>query len=136
MRGDIGKQEGRNGHIAAIGRRFGRTGDERATSQLNHGDANRDDASVCIDGRARKRGEFAPAQRTEHREQDEQPVAAVSERVGQGEDLSNGQDRALWRVLLTSAVDSARVALDQPVVYCRGWTGQTDGRAIRTRIRG
>lgn len=43
---------------------------------------------------AAKRGQLAPAQATEHREQDEQPVAAVSERIGQGEDLTQGKDRA------------------------------------------
>ena len=40
-------------------------------------------------------------------------------RVGQGGGLVDGEDWPLWRELLASAVNSARIALDQPVIYRR-----------------
>ena len=47
-----------------------------------------------VDVLAAERGQLAPAKAAEDREEDEQPVAAVGERVGQDEDLAQGQHRA------------------------------------------
>ena len=49
--------------------------------QLDYSDLDPDEARRGIDVLAAKRGQLAPAQAAEDREQDEQPVAAVSERV-------------------------------------------------------
>lgn len=78
--------------------------------ELDHAGAHGDDVRVGVHAVAGKRGEFAPAQGAEHGEQDEQPVAAVGERVGQGEDLGDGQDWPLWGVFLASTVDAVGTA--------------------------
>lgn len=66
-------------------------------------------------------GQLAPAQTAEDREEDEQPVPAIGERVGQAEDLAQCRHRALRGFLLTGAFDPARVTA---AVGLRGGAGE------------
>ena len=78
----LGQQEWRDIDPPNARCQLGRPGDKRPVRQLDYRDFDADEARRQIDVLAAKRGQLAPAQATENREQDQQPVATVSERVG------------------------------------------------------
>jgi len=68
-------------------------------------------AGVEVDVWRAERGEFGPAETGEGGQEQERPVSRA-DRVGQGEDLSDGEDRAFWGVFGASPFDAAWVAAD------------------------
>jgi hypothetical protein len=79
---DIGQQERRDADPADARGGLGRPGDKRPIRQLDHSGLDADEARRHVDVLTAERGQLAPAQATENCKQDEQPVAAISERVG------------------------------------------------------
>lgn len=79
---DVGQQEWRDIDPPNARCRLGRPGDKCPVRQLDYRDFDANEARRQIDVLAAKRGQLALAQATENREQDQQPVATVSERVG------------------------------------------------------
>jgi hypothetical protein len=104
------------GDDAPAGARLGRPEGVTAAARVVDLPGNADGAGVQVDVLGSERGEFSPAEASEGGEQDQHAVAGV-DGVGNGVDLRDGEHGALGRVLVASALDSAWVALDQPVIY-------------------
>jgi hypothetical protein len=76
------------------GIRLGRPEREPAAPPLTELPGNPDSACLEVDIGPAQRGQLAPAQAAENGEQDQGAVPAA-DRIGQGVDLGNGEDRPL-----------------------------------------
>ncbi|MGC0415227.1 hypothetical protein ABIA38_000721 [Embleya sp. AB8] len=110
---------------------FGRPGDTLAVAHLESGDVDADRARVEVHVIASGSGKFAPTQGAEGGQKDEGSVARA-DTVREGEDLFEGGNQTLRRLLVTAAFDAAGVAADQAVVH----GGVHDGAHEAVRLGG
>jgi len=83
----------RDGALASVG--FGRSQVWRAIGHLAKLPGDADSPVLAVDVGALESGQLSPAQPAEAGGQDQRPVAPV-DRIGQGVDLADGQERSLW----------------------------------------
>ena len=95
---------------------LGRTERRPAAELLDQLPVDPDRAQLQVDVAWTKRGQFGPPE-TREGAQEHQRAVPLIDRVGQGVDLGDGQDRPLCRCLLPSALDPAGVTPDDPVVH-------------------
>jgi hypothetical protein len=94
VRGKIRGDHRRNSHDPVTGVRLRRPERAPAAAPLAQLPGNPDDARLEVDVRPAQPGQLTPAQAAENGEQHQRTVPAT-DRIGQGVDLGNGQDRPL-----------------------------------------
>jgi len=94
VRGKINSDHLGDGHQALTGVRLGRSEGEAAAALLAQLPGDPNGADLDLDIGSTQRGQFTPAQTAEDTEQHQGAVPAT-DRISQGVDLGNRQDRAL-----------------------------------------